>query len=170
MSASCFIAWNAATAALTAAPTAVATAATTTPKTMLQLVPKSTSKIRIIEWGYTFDGVPANPVRMELIETGSVAATVTAHVAGGLHPYNDQNATSTQVDVGTSTSGYTASAEGTITATRLLDYHYENGLWLSRMWPLGREVEIGPSKVLRIRATPSTAAAVSLSCYLIWEE
>lgn len=174
MAASCFIAWNANTSALTGPPTAVATAATSgTVRTMLQIVPTSTAKIRVIEWGYTFDGIPANTVRMELVETGTVAATVSAHVSGSIHPYNDQGATSTDITLGTTATGYSATlstGEGTVTATRLLDYHYESGLYLSRMWPLGREVEVGPSKVLRIRATPTSAAAVNISCYIVWEE
>lgn len=171
MAASCFIAWNAATGALTGPPTAVATSATSgTVRTMLQIVPAANQKIRLIEWGYTLDTAPANNVRMELVETGTVAATVTAHIAAGIVPYNDASAVSL-VQLGTSLSGYTTpTTEGSITTSRLFDYHYENGLYTQRMWPLSREPEVGAAKVLRIRATPTSAAAVNVTCYVIWEE
>lgn len=171
MAAPCFIAWNAATGALTGPPTAVATSATSgTVKTMLQIVPGSAQKIRIIEWGYTFDAAPTNNVRMELVETGSIAATVTAHVAAGIVAYNDASGGTSGVQLSTSTTGYTASAEGSITASRLLAYQYENGLYFKQQFPLGREPEVGVGKILRVRATPTSNAAVNVSTYVIWEE
>lgn len=170
MAAPCFIAWNAATGALTGPPGFVASSGTiNVSKTMLQIVPAANQKMRLIEWGYTLDVVSANNIRMELVETGTAAATVTAHVAAGIMPYNDSGATSL-AQLGTSLSGYSASAEGSITSSRLFDFHYENGLYTQRMWPLGREPEVGAARVIRIRATPTANAAVNISCYLIWEE
>jgi hypothetical protein len=137
---------------------------------MLQIVPGTAQKIRIIEWGYTFDTAPANNVRVELVETGSVAATVTAHVAAGIVAYNDASGGTSGVQLGTGLTGYTASAEGSITASRLLDHHYENGLYYCKQFPLGREPEVGIGKVLRVRATPTSAAAVNILTWVIWEE
>lgn len=171
MASPCFIAWNGATGALTGPPTAVATSATSgTVKTMLQIVPGAAQKIRIIEWGYTFDSAPANNVRVEMVETGAIAATVTAHVAAGIVPYNDASGGTSGVQLGTALTGYTASAEGSITASRLLDHHYESGLYYSKQFPLGREPEVGIGKVLRIRATPTSSAAVNILVWVIWEE
>lgn len=171
MPAACFAAWNNATGALTSPVATNATSATSgTVKTLLQIQTGTGNPIRVLEWGYSFDIAPANNVRMELIETGSIAATVTAHVAAGIHKVNVPTGVSSSVTLGTSATGYNATAEGTITATRLFDYHYENGLYYSRLYPLGREWEIPAGNVLRIRATPTAAVATNVSCYVIWEE
>lgn len=167
MGASCFIIHNADTSALTAAPAGAATAATVTVKTMLQ-IKTGTSKVRVIEWGYALSAVPAAPVQIELVETGTVFATVTT-IGSGIRPYNDANGVS-QLVAGTSATGFTASAEGTVTATRLFDWQFENGLYYKKQFPLGREPEIAPSSSLRIRATPGSAAAVTLSCFVVIEE
>lgn len=170
MSATCYIAWNAATGALTGPPTAVATSATSgTVKTMLQIAPNSNQKIRIVEWGYLFDSLPSAPVRMELVET-DVAATVTAHVAAGVTKYNDASGPGSQVTLSTTATGYTSSNENTITASRLLAYQYDTAIFFKQQFPLGREPEVNASKFLRLRATPSSNSAVNVTAYIIWEE
>lgn len=167
MAAPCFIAWAADTSAATGPPSTVATSATSgTVKTLLQVKP--TTKIRIIEWGYALDAVPIAPVRFELVTTGTVFATVTT-IGSGVIPYNDFGAVSS-VAAGTSATGFNASAEGTITASRLLAYHYENGLFFKQQFPLGREPEVQANQALRLRATPTSAAAVNVQPYIIWEE
>lgn len=178
MAAPCFIAWNGVmptTGPILTQPTYTGAGFATTARTLLQVVPAANQKMRLIEWGYTIDTSPANNVRMELVETGTVAATVVAHVSAGVMPYNDSGAVSL-VQLGTSLTGYcttiaaTATTEGSITSTRLFDYHYENGLYTQRMWPLSREPEVGAARVMRIRATGTAASAVNISCYLVWEE
>lgn len=166
MAAPCFIAWNAAMP--TTVPVAAVTVTSTTTKTLLQIVPATNQKMRIIEWGYTLDTAPANNIRMELIETGAVYATsLTAHVAAGIMPYNDSGAVSL-VQLGTALSGYTGTP-GTPTSTRLFDYHYENGLYTQRMWPLSREPEVRAGDSVQIRATTGASAA-NITCYIVWEE
>lgn len=170
MAAPCYIAWAADTSAATGPPATVATAAVAgTAKTLLQLKSAASLKIRIIEWGYTLDAPPAAPVRFELVETGLIAATVTT-LGSGIRAYNDATGSTSNMQVGTSASGFNASAEGTITASRLLDYHYENGLYFKKQFPLGREPEINANSIIRIRATPTSAAAVNVQPYIIWEE
>lgn len=168
--ASTFIAWSGAAGALTSPLGTVASAAVAgTPKTILQIRPASTMKLRVIEWGYSFDLSPGANARVELVETGSVFATVTAHVAAGIQPYSDSGATS-QVQLGTSHTGYNASAEGTIVSTRLLDYQYENGLYYKRRYELGREPEVGADRSLRVRVTPTSASALNVVAWVVWEE
>lgn len=164
MAAPCYIMWNSDTSALTAAPTSVSTG--TSLKTMLQLKTGS-SKARLVEWGYSFDTVPTAKVSVELIETGTVFATVTT-IGSGIRPYNDSTGSSSLAITGTSASGFTASAEGTVTSTRLLAYQAEWGQQFKQQFPLGREPEIGSGTSLRIRAT--TATAINMTCYLVWEE
>ena len=149
---------------------AFATVATgTSIKTMLQFKPSATVAAKIIEWGISFDGsAAATPGKVELIET-DVAATVTAHVAAGVMKYNAPNDVASLVTLGTSATGYTASAEGTTTASRVLDYQLiaPTNQYV-KQFPLGREPEVAASKFLRVRVTFGTA--VNAICYVIWEE
>lgn len=170
MAAPCFIMWNAATTALSSPMSGVATSSTSgTVKTMLQLKPGS-NKIRIIEWGYIFTTTPGAPVQMELVETGTVFATVTSAGSTAIVNYNDTTGPSSAASVGTTASGYTASGEGTITATRLLGQNLDLATYFKQQFPLGREPEVQNGFSLRIRATPTTAAATTVLCYVIWEE
>lgn len=168
MAAPCFVVWAADTSAATGPPSTVATSATSgTVKTILQLKP--TTDIRIIEWGYTLDSAPGSPLRMELVSTGTVFATVTT-IGSGIRNYNNPAGQASSASAGTSATGFNASAEGSITASRLLDYEYENGIYFKKQWPLGREPEIKANDCLRIRATPTTSVAISMMPYVIWEE
>jgi hypothetical protein len=112
-------------------------------KTMLQIATPSTRGIRVVEWGISFDGsAAATPIRCELIDTATVAATVT---------------------------GYTASGEGTITATRTGDVQLvAPTTQYVKMWPLGREFRVAASRFLRVRV--KAAAAVNATCYVVWDE
>jgi hypothetical protein len=151
----------------TAAITPVTTG--TAVKTLLQLATPSTRQMRVVEWGISFDGsAAATPGKVELIDT-NVAATVTAHVAAGLMPHNEPLAPASLLTLGTTATGYTASAEGTITASRVLDYQQiaPTGQYV-KQFPLGREPEVAVSRFLRVRVT--FAAAVNAVCYVIWEE
>jgi hypothetical protein len=154
-------------AVTTAAPTAVTTG--TAIKTLMQLAPPSTEDLKVVQWGITFDGTAAAaPIKVELIET-DVAATVTAYVASGIVAWNQPNDPASLVTLSTTGSGYTATAEGTITATRMLDLQLvaPNGGYAVQ-FPLGREPVCRAAKFLRVRVT--AAAAVNAVCWVIWEE
>ncbi len=151
----------------TAAITPVTTG--TAIKTLLQIATPSTEDLLVIAWGISFDGSSAaTPIKVELVET-DVAATVTAHTSTGIIKTNSPNDPASLVTLGTSATGYTASAEGTITATRVLDYQLiaptnQYAVFL----PLGREWRVPISKFLRIRVTAGTA--VNAICWIEWEE
>lgn len=153
--------------ATTAAPTPISTG--TSIKTLLQIATPSTRSIKVVEWGISFNGsTAAEPIKCELVQT-DVAATVTAHVAAGVQPYDDPGAPASLMTLGTSATGYDASGEGTITATRTGDLQFISPTTLfSRQLPLGREFAVPVSKFLRVRVT--AAAAVSAYCYVIWSE
>lgn len=161
MSAPTFITWSGDASALTAQLSGVSLT-TATLKTVLQVAP--TNKIRIVEWGFHFLSVPSSPVTVELIQT-DVAATVTA---GTVAKYSDSTGDASGVTISTSGTGFNASAEGTITATRLLSQKiYQSDF--AQQFPLGREPEVEASKFLRIRAKQSTGSSLSMVCYAIWE-
>lgn len=160
-----YIFWNAATAALTAAPAAVTTG--TSIKTMLQLKPSVNSAI--IGWGYSFDAIPTALVTTELVTTGAVAATVTAFQSGDLIRYDDSGTGASTVTIGSTTaSGYTATAEGTITTTRPLATRKELAPSYECLFPLDREPMVAAGEILRVRAT--TATAIGMTCWVILEE
>lgn len=140
-------------------------------KTLLQIKPFNLCKI--VEWGISFDGsAAATPIKCELLETGTVFATVTASADADITKLNavgDQAAASVAgLTLGTAATGYTASAEGTITAVRMLDVQLvaPTGQYV-KQFPLGREPIISIGSAGRIRVT--AGAAVNAYCYMVVE-
>lgn len=155
-----------------ASPTAAAQVAVTTGtsiKTMLQIQPSATNTLSIVEWGISFDGsAAATPIKCELLET-DVAATVTAHVAAGIVKFDAAalmggDPTTNLIQVGTANTGYTSTAEGTITATRMLDVQFiaPTNQYIKQF---AGEPFTQISKFLRVRVTAGTA--VNAYCYVI---
>lgn len=140
-------------------------------KTMLQVKPGATQLAKIIEWGYSFDAsAAAAGGQVELIET-DVAATVTASVANDITKL-DSNAlaagdpTTALISVGTAATGYTATVEGSTTATRNLAAPQltQPTTQFIQQFPLGQEPIIQAGKFCRVRVT--FAAAVNMYCYI----
>lgn len=148
-------AYNGATAALTAAMAPVATG--TALKTLLQVAPKTGIILKPKAWGIAFDGsAAATPGKCELIET-DVAATVTTFASGDVVKVDDPAGPlpeTAYITLGTAASGFTASAEGSITATRLIDYQLiaPTNQYIYQ-WPLANEAKVQGAKFLRIRVT-----------------
>lgn len=156
------------------APTTASQAAVTTGtgiKTMLQVKPGTTQVIEIVEFGISFDGsAAAAPGIVELCVT-DVAATVVAHAAAGIHKYNfaallSGDPTTAKFAVGTTSTGYTASGEGSVGAVRQLDVQQISPTnQYVKQFPLGERPAISPSEFLRIRV--KFAAAINAICYLL---
>lgn len=136
-------------------------------KTLLQLKPFNAGKITA--WGISFDGFAAAlPIPTELVETGTIFATVTASADVDIYKVagSDQaNASVAGLTLGTSATGYTASAEGTITASKVFDaqqlpptapYIYQ--------FPLGQEPQLIIGNAYRIRTKAGTA--VNAICWI----
>ena len=125
-------------------------------KTMLQVLGKAGVILRVKAWGFSMDAsAAAEGVRWELIETGVVAATVTAHVEAGCVPMNAAALlaiAATYFDLGTEATGFTSSAEDTVTEGRLFDSAIVQPTG-ERAWEfsLGNGREIDPVHVLRVR-------------------
>jgi hypothetical protein len=158
------------------APTIAAQASVTTGtaiKTMLQLATPSTRQIQLISWSFTLDDPPGADSVIELLQT-DVAATVVAHVAAGVQPL-DPNAPASLLTLSTSGTGYTASAEGTTTASRVFDavalssVSGESPLTYTYQWMPDERPILAVSKFLRVRATTPTTA-VDLRCKITWDE
>ena len=140
-------------------------------KTMLQVKMSSPHAGKVIEWGFSADAAAAAvPGSVELIETAAVFATVTAFAAGDICKWSDPNAPvqTEYFDVGTAASGFTASAEGTVAATRIFESQQmpPTGFY-SKQFPLGREPLLTTANSLRIRT--KFAADVNITCYVLIE-
>ena len=159
----------------TAALPSVATG--TAIKTMLQvkLGGSTNQTARVVEWGFSADGsAAATPGKVELLTTGTVKATITEFVAADIINLLDPNAAAVTDDfpfaftAAGDESGYTASAEGSITATRLFDVQLiaPTNQYV-KQFPLGREPVFRADEYLRIRC--HFGASVNAYCYLICE-
>ena len=146
-------------------------------KTLLQVKPSATLVAKIIEWGISTSApASAGTLSVELLET-DVAATVTAHVAAGIAKLDAAalrggDPTTNLIQVGTSATGYTSSAEGTITASRVFDGRYVTlssaaGYEYVKQFPLGREPVLDLALFGRIRVHASVA--VDVLCYITVE-
>src|SRR5437868_2339015 len=88
---------------------------------MLQVATPATRQLQLISWGYSIESGPSTgPLKVELIQT-DVAATVTAHVAAGVQPLAP-NAPASLMTLGTTATGYTATAEVTTATSRVVDF------------------------------------------------
>lgn len=162
------------------APTTAAQAAVTTGtaiKTLLQLkLGGSTNQVgKVVEWGISFDGsAAATPIKCELVDTGTVGGTITEFVAADIINIGDPNAGAVTDDfplaftAAGDESGYTATAEGTITATRELDVQFVAPTnQYVKQFPLGREPCWKAANYLRVRVT--AGASVNAYCYVVFE-
>jgi len=142
-------------------------------KTMLQLSTPSTRQLQVISWGFTIDDPPGADAVVELIQT-DVAATVTAHVASGVQPL-DPNAPASLLTLGTANTGYTGTAEGTTTASRIFDavslssVSGESPLTYGYQFMPDERPIVAISKFLRVRVTTPTTA-VDMRCWITWDE
>lgn len=161
--------WNSAMPT-TAAPVSVAVANGV--KTMLQIATPSTRQIQLISWGYSVDVAPGGIGVVELLET-DVAATVTAHVAAGVQPLVP-GVPASLMTLGTSATGYTATVEGSTTASRVFDaqeYPSAAGTELrySYQWMPDERPVVAVSKFLRVRTT-FTSTTPKMICWVCWDE
>ena len=135
--------------------------------TLLQILP--TKRCRILEWGVSFAGAAvAAGVEVELLDTAAIFATVTASVDADIHKVDGGSiaASTAGLTLGVAATGYTASAEGTVAATRILDAGFITPTnWFHRTFATPREAVIGNSTRIRFKA----AAGVVAICYLTVE-
>ena len=148
------------------APVEVALSAATR-KTTLQVATPSTQAIEVVTWAMSFDGILGTeaPGICDLVDV-NVAATVTS-----LTPttFGDPSEPASLCVGGTSATGYNGSAEGSITASRILDsqeVHPQTGYRFD--FPLGDRPKVAVSRFLRVRGL--FGAAVNTIPLLVWTE
>lgn len=142
-------------------------------KTLLQVKPGATQIIKIREWGISFDGSAAATPGIVSLTVTDTAATVTAHVAAGIHKYDSEalaagDPTTNIIAVGTTSTGYTASGEGTVGTNRMADNQLIAPTnQLVYQFPLGVAFVVQPGEFCRIRVT--FGAAINAICYMLVE-
>lgn len=157
------------------APTTAAQASVasgTSVKTMLQLKAGATKGLIITGWGFSLDTAQAAAGTIELLKT-DVAATVTASVIGDVVAIATPSAAST-IALGTAATGYSASAEGSITDTDEFDVvrltvsttAAPDSLYVKEF--KGKLPYLPAGKILRVRATTGTSAG--MVAWISWSE
>lgn len=141
-------------------------------KTMLQLATPSTRQLQVISWGFSLSGPLAGTID---ICGQNAADTVTAHVAAGLVNL-DPNGSASLLTVGTTATGYTASAQGSPTVSRMFDSQQigatagDNDLNYSYQFMPDQERPIlASSSWLKIRST-FAATSINMQCWVCWIE
>jgi len=150
-----------------ASDAAVQVATSAALKTVLQVATPSTTDIRIAGWGISVDGiVVTNPAGVvELIDV-SVAATVTSLTP---EKWGNDDAPASLCVGGVSATGHDATAEGSVSGSRLLDaqqVHPQGGY--SIWYPSLERPKVKLSRFLRIR----TLFSVTINClpWIVWDE
>lgn len=140
-------------------------------KTMLQIQPPSNRMMQIISWGFSLSGSLAGTI--DLCQQ-DVADTVTAHVASGIVSL-DPNIPASQAQLGTSATGYSASAQGSPAVTRMFDSQQigatagNNDLDYSYQFMPDERPFVAVSKFLKVRAT-FAATSINMQCWVVWDE
>lgn len=136
-------------------------------KTLIQVATPSTTNIKVIAWGVSFDGTSSTAAPGVLtLGDYDVAATVST-----LTPdeWGNVDSQASLCIGGVALTGYNATAEGTIAAVTILDgqeVHPQTGysIWFpERYQPL-----VKASRFLRVRAL--FAADVNSLPWIIWQE
>jgi hypothetical protein len=150
-------------------PVVVALVAATT-KTVLQVATPSTTDIRILSWGVSFDAsAAAQPGWCQLCVV-SYAATVTAMTP---ETWGNPLAPASLCVSGTTASGYNASGEGTAgTFAQDIDTQHvypQSGyaVWFPQT-VAGNSPRVAPSSFLRIRC--KFPAGVNVIPWVVWAE
>lgn len=161
-----YICWN---GAIPTTGPQVSVALSNAQKTQLQLTAPSAGQLEIVAWGFSMNGssVPAIDlgIQVELLGTGTIAGTGMTAVVPTL--YGDPNAPAAGA-----LAGFTPTAEGTISTTRVFDSEYQQKLGTyAYQFPLGERPIINVSTVLRIRTnTPAMTNFPNFLGYIIWGE
>lgn len=158
------------------APTTAAQASVSTGtsiKTMLQLKAGTGGGLIITGWGYSLDTEQAAAGIVELVKT-DVAATVTTFAAGDVTALSTPSVAST-LSLGVSASGYTGSAEGTITATDMFDAvrlpvstTAAGHMTYTRCFTKDERPYLPAGGFLRVRITAGTSSG--MVCWISWLE
>ncbi|QES45255.1 hypothetical protein DEJ49_33495 [Streptomyces venezuelae] len=138
-------------------------------KVAIQLAPPSTISLRVIEWGVSFNGSAAGTPSVCTLAQASAASTCSsAHSTSTIVPVGD-NAKTSSLTMGTTSSGYGNGAITTNTTEREFAAAFVGPTsQYEKQFPLGRDYIVLPSKFLQLRI--NTAATLTAIAYIVFEE
>jgi hypothetical protein len=142
-------------------------------KVAIQLSTPSTIRVRIIEYGVSFNGTAVNtPGIVELVETNTTSKATVTTLSGLVLSLDNPNAITSRLTFGTTDTGYGAAAIPTQTpnVTRYLDgpQFVSPTNQFIKQFPLGREPIGKESAWQQLRI--NTSATVLATAYIMWEE
>jgi hypothetical protein len=149
-------------------PIPIALAAATT-KTVLQIAVPSTTDIRIIGWGVSFDGSSgaAVPVIASIADLDTAATTGTSLTP---EPWGNSLQPASLCVGGTALTAYGCTVETAPTACRMLDaqhVHPESGYGI--IWPEDdKQPRVAVSRFVRVRV--KAPAIVNVLPWVLWSE
>lgn len=167
MSAPTYTAFN--TALATTTNTIAGTSYTSGAKVAIQLSTSSTSTIRIVEYGISFNGsAAATPAVVELSVAGAATTGLTTHSTSTIVP-NMLGAQNSRLTMGTANTGYGAVAITTNTTARTIDAAYvaPTNQYI-KTWTLDTYPELTTSAFVQLRV--NTSATVSALAWITWIE
>jgi len=137
-------------------------------KTVLQVATPSNSGLVIEGWGISFEGVASTgvPIQVDFVDV-NVAATGLSSITPD--KWGSADAQTSLCIGGSALTGSNATAEGTITNSRIIDsqlVHPQSGY--SVWYPESTTPGVGYSRFLRIRVTAGTA--VDCIPWIMWSE
>ncbi len=165
-----FIAYNSALSTTTAI--AAGTSYASGAKVALQLQVPDNGRIKLVEWGCSFDRFTAEtPALLEVATTDTASTMTTAHTTTTIESV-DMYLVDSRLTMGTTGTGYGNGAITSNTTLRMADRQYiaQSNQYI-KQWPLGREFVIGSGTAenflqFRINTTQTVNAVI----YAVWEE
>ena len=166
-----FYAYNSALSTTTGIATGTSYA--TGAKVGLQLAIPSGGRIKLVEWGVSFDGTSAQtPALLEVASTATATTGLTTHSTTTIECLDDSTYPDSRLTMGTAATGYGAVAITSNTTLRMADRQYvaPTNQYI-KQWPLGREPGFGSSAAAQyVQFRINTSATVNAIIYAIWEE
>lgn len=167
-----FYAYNSALSATTAIAAGTSYVAATA-RVALQLGIPSGGRIKLIEWGISFDGsTAATPALVEVASTATASTMSSAHTTTTVECLDDSTYPDSRLTMGTGATGYGNGAITSNTTLRMADRQYiaPSNQYI-KQWPLGREPGFGASGAAQyLQFRINTTATVNAIVYAIWEE
>lgn len=166
-----FVAYNSALSTLTNVDGG--TSYTSGAKCAIQLHVPDNGKIKIVEYGISFNGsAAATPATVELATTDTASTMSTAHTQTTVECLDQRGIDSRLTYGATTNTGYGNGSIASNTTLRPLDRQFVAPTnQYVKMWPLGREPLVGNSTTENFcQLRVNTSATVTAIAYIVWEE